>query len=591
VTLRQHLETQLEENLKLLKKLEDRLRFATDPKHQGQLKLEIDELKHQIRDCESELETYSEPEEYRVRPISYRPASKLDLGVFLETLKAFGMPLLILFSAIFSVYGCIQLFAQNNDGIITRISLSISIVLFLGICLYYARFWRPEQTDQGILSFDQSTVQNQQQKENQRKLTRRSAVAGLILIPLLSAAGFTHWQYLHSKTFLILVADFQSPDPQNKKVTTETIILNLRAALRNYPDVRVEALGEEIKVEQNQSVARKKGERQKAAIMIWGWYGKTASTVPFSTNFEVLKKPENLPDLGQAAHGHIRQVELLDPDKFLLQTDISKEMSYLSLFTLGFFRYIANDLDGAINSFNDALSHMESLNIVAVNKDNINKNMTYFYQGNCYYRKNDYKEAIENYDKAIQNSYQGLVSNDTDNSIKTRTHFNRGNSYRALEKHDLAIKDYTQALETKDNNIKIKSLLNRGSSYFALKTQNNEFLAIQDFEEAVKSRPNHDDAADAHYNLGTIYYISDFHKNYKLAISEYTETIFHRPNDVEAYYYQGLAYLSNGNEHQAIQSFEKVIQLTQNAQDGDLKKLHNDANQELQQLNPSTKSI
>ena len=69
----------------------------------------------------------------------------------------------------------------------------------------------------------------QTKKERYRKWIRKLARAGVILIPILSLSSVAVWFYLKSlpaKNIIVLVADFDGPDPKNYRVT-ESIIEQL----------------------------------------------------------------------------------------------------------------------------------------------------------------------------------------------------------------------------------------------------------------------------------------------------------------------------------------------------------------------------
>ncbi|NJP09731.1 MAG: hypothetical protein HC866_09780 [Leptolyngbyaceae cyanobacterium RU_5_1] len=256
------------------------------------------------------------------------------LGAFLQT---FSAPVLMVISVISSIHGFVKLFADKDAGLITIVSLAIGILLLFGVCLYYARFWKPEAQDKSTSAFapapSDQQVKAQAKKEKQRKTIRRSAIAGLVLIPILTIAGMVGWQHLQNlptKDIVILIADFEGPEPQNYRVT-ETIQENLENAIEEYSDVKVKALGKPITRQQGSKVAREEGEKEKAAIVIWGWYGKTKEVVSVSTNFELLKQPENFPELGQGVKGQVRTAAVAELESFQMQTQLSKEMAYLEL--------------------------------------------------------------------------------------------------------------------------------------------------------------------------------------------------------------------------------------------------------------------
>ena len=304
-------------------------------------------------------------------------------------------------SFISGVYGFVKLFADKDAGLLTLISLTVGILLLLGICLYYARLWQPEKQDRGRSAFAPASdeqVKAQAKKERQRKRVRRLAVAGLILIPILSFSGVARWFYVESlptKNILVLVAEFDRPEPKTYGVT-ETVIRQLRQATEKYPDVEIQALNKAITEQEGSKVARTEGKKRKATIIIWGWYRNPGEVVPLSVNFEVLRPLKDLPELGQTARGKIQQIAIAELKSFTLQTHLSSEMTYLSLFTLGMARRAAGDWAGAIARFNDALNQKTE------SSSSLNQSLVYFYRGVAYLFQGTFDHALADLDQAIK---------------------------------------------------------------------------------------------------------------------------------------------------------------------------------------------
>ena len=117
--------------------------------------------------------------------MSDRNGSNNSLRAFLNQMS---VPILAVISFISGVYGFVKLFADKDAGLITLISLTVAILLLLSVCLYYARFWQPERQDKGYSAFSplsKPQVNAQAKTERHRKRTRRFAITGLILIPIL----------------------------------------------------------------------------------------------------------------------------------------------------------------------------------------------------------------------------------------------------------------------------------------------------------------------------------------------------------------------------------------------------------------------
>jgi len=189
-------------------------------------------------------------------------------------------------------------------------------------------------------------VKKQASKEKRRRWVRRSAITGLVLIPLLSLTGFGYWQHLQSqpsKEILILVADFDGPGPQRYGVS-ELIRENLRSATQPYDDVKVKPLERVIKESEGKEVAKEEGQKRKAAIVIWGWYRQPKTDLLVNTYFQVLKPIKYLPELGKG-FGVYRRLPLDELERLNIKIPSANQMSYLTLFTLGMTHFVTKDND------------------------------------------------------------------------------------------------------------------------------------------------------------------------------------------------------------------------------------------------------
>jgi hypothetical protein len=160
------------------------------------------------------------------------------------------------------------------------------------------------------------------------------------------------------RTVTILVAEFDGLEPQNYRVT-DTLLNKIKEKTANYKDVQVVPLGKAITEREGKDVARQVGKEKKADIVIWGWYGKTKDKVPLSVHFELLTKPDALPELGAEAQGKLRSLSVGTLESFEMQVDLAEELIYLSLVTLGLSRYSAKDWDGTIDRLSAALKFGE----------------------------------------------------------------------------------------------------------------------------------------------------------------------------------------------------------------------------------------
>ena len=504
-------------------------------------------------------------------------------SILLQWLQRIAGGITALTGFVAGLVGFIQL-VQGNADLATALLLTVGIGLLWSACLYYFRFWQPEAKDQGLpapsafqpeeerrqYAIQVDKFQRQQaQWQKRRKAIRRSALVGLIVIPLLSLAGVLTWQQvqnLPTNEVVILVAAFDGPEPQNYWVT-ETIISNLRDETEAYDDVKIATLNQPITEQDGNDAARAAGEKQKATIVIWGWYGKTAETVPISVNFEVLDPPAYFPEIGDAARGQVQTFALAELDRFQLQTRLSAEMPYLKLFTLGMARYVAEDWDGAIQFFTDALDQVNA-SVTA-----LTQGIAYFYRGNSQYFQTQYEQAIADYSQALQidpkaafmytnrgiahaaqGNYEQAIA-DFNQAIQLDpedafAYIDRGIAYDELGKYEQAIADYSQAIQL--NPEAADAYYNRANAYF---DQGKYEQTIADYSQAIQLNP---DDADAYYNRGIAY---DELGKYEQAIADYSQAIRINPEAAFIYTNRGIAYSSQGNYEQAIADFNQAIQI------------------------------
>ena len=446
-----------------------------------------------------------------------------------------------IFGFISTVVGFVTL-AQGNAGLVTATLIIVGISLLWLACLYFARFWMPEAEDGkgnkrvGLVppAQDDKLVREQRRKRRRRTLVRRAALIGLILVPLLSLGGYGAWRHvqnLPNDDVVILVADFSGPDTQNNRVT-ETILRQLRDATEDYDDVEVVALSQAVSEQAGSDQARKLAEKKKADIMIWGWYGLTSDTVPISANFEVLETNEYLPDdLGDLASGAVQTFDVAELDSFSLQTRLSSNMSFLTLFTLGIADYANEDWTDAIALFEDALQQTDS------RADGLDLLPIHFYQGNAYFYEEGFDEAIEAYDKAL--------------AIKPSDHEalnNKGSALTNLRKLDKAIKAYDKALAIKPD--LHQALYNKG---IALGKLGKLDEAIEAFDKAIAIKPdNHQALHNKGTTLGKLGKLDE-------AIEVYDKTLAIKPDLYQALYNKGNALAELGKLDEAIVAFDKTL--------------------------------
>ena len=360
---------------------------------------------------------------------------------------------------------------------------------------------------------------------------RPLTLIGLLIIPLLVVCVVTYSLYWLPSQVIFLVANFDGPDPQKYRIT-ETIIARLRQALAPYEDVQVETLGRAITEVEGTTGARAEGEKRKATIVIWGWYGVTTEVVPVSVHFEVLRHREIFPELGATARGEVQTPVLAELESFALQTNLSAEMTYLTLFTVGIARFARADWDGAASRFSDVLS--QSTEHVSA----LDRSVVYYYRALAYSFKGNYKDALSDLDQAIKLAPKYI-----------QAYLFRGMLLYLNGDHDRAIADLDHAVRTSPDHL---TYTTRGLYfYFNIDYQH----AIADFDQSIKLKP---DFADAYYWRGLTYYAK---RDYDRAIADFDQSIKLKLAFANAYYWRGLTYYAKRDYDRAITDFDRLIEL------------------------------
>lgn len=151
---------------------------------------------------------------------------------------------------------------------------------------------------------------------------------------------------------VVLVANFKNLDDKESDVAVTEIILDqLREATRKYPDTEIKDLKEAISPQEGREVAIAKGREKKATIVLWGWYKQIRGNVNLTVHFDPV---QSIP-LDLRANQVARVFTTKEIESFTVQVQLSKEMTYLTLFTMGMARLLADDYDGAIERLSAAI--------------------------------------------------------------------------------------------------------------------------------------------------------------------------------------------------------------------------------------------
>jgi tetratricopeptide (TPR) repeat protein len=197
----------------------------------------------------------------------------------------------------------------------------------------------------------------------------------------------------------------------------------------------------------------------------------------------------------------------------------------------------------------------------------------FYKRGNAYSQKEDYDQAIQDYDRAIRlNPGQAIAfSNrgvayarkgnydwaiqDYDQAIRLNPKHadafsNRGAAYAHKGDYDRAIENYDQAIRLNPNHT--HAFYNRGNAY---RRKGNYDRAIQNYDQAIRLNPKH---AGAFSNRGVAY---GRKADYDRAIQNYDQAIRLNPNYINAFYNRGNAYRKKGDYERALPDYDQVIRL------------------------------
>ncbi len=423
-------------------------------------------------------------------------------------------------------------------------------------------------------------------------------LAFTIIITILTAGFWVHFQNVLSKQIIVLVANFDDNENNNLHITND-ILKQLKSATSKYPDVKIQALDQVINEQKGGSeVARFEGEKRKASIVLWGWYSATKPTADVNVYFEILKKQHDLV-LGDEKRDLQQDIAELETSKGKFQ--ISNPINSLILLTTGLIRYQAKDYDEAINRFSDAIAQLE--NNQPQQKDILAS--IYYWQGNVRRDQKNNEKAIADYTKAINlnpkfaNAYnnRGFTYSESGNKQKAIddfnkaieidpnystaynnrgfTYFNLGNKKKAVDDFNEAIRiDYKYASAYTNRGLAYSHLGNKGKAIDDLNKaievdpslanaynsrgniqydQGKIREALKDYNQAIRIDPKN---ISAHTNRGLFY---SSQRKFKEAIDDFTEALKINPKFFAAYYNRGLAYFDQNKFKEAIDNFTNAI--------------------------------
>ncbi|MDD3014118.1 MAG: tetratricopeptide repeat protein [Candidatus Gastranaerophilales bacterium] len=215
------------------------------------------------------------------------------------------------------------------------------------------------------------------------------------------------------------------------------------------------------------------------------------------------------------------------------------EDSMMSIYQQAIDKYNKQDYKGAIEDYQK---------IISTQKPNAD---VYLNLGSAYQADNNYEEAIDSYKKAL------AMDNNNSDAL-----YYLGSAYYTNKSYAKALEYYQKALIISPDDKNIITSINDTKSAIAeskLEKGLNEFnskkylLALQTFTDAIKINPNN---GYAYYYRALVY---DALKNYKMAINNYKVSI-EKSQDINAAYYSlGIDYDILKNRIEAKKAYEKFI--------------------------------
>ncbi len=364
---------------------------------------------------------------------------------------------------------------------------------------------------------------------------------------------------------VVLVANFDGPDPEKYRVT-EHLIAALRKATQPFPDVHVVALGDCITEQQGGALAREKAKQYEASLALWGWYGKTVENVNLRVHIEFVRRPPHFP-FDNRGKNLITSSDSLD--SFVVQQELSGELSYVVLVAVGLLKYGSKDYTGAIQSLSSALEQVSEQSTLMLSKAPV-----LFHRGNAHVRTEDWDEAIRDFTLTIESLPDEI-----------NAYLNRGNAFQKQGLLDNAVLDYDEVLKRQPEHL--PALLGKAS---ALDLQARFEEALITYEKILSLDPH---SAHAYNNRGNVYFkrgdidraIEDYTRAIKLdstvieprkqraqcymkrqryadAVKDYTTAIRIDPSDYKLYCMRGLARMSMQNWAIAAKDFRAALDIS-----------------------------
>lgn len=347
---------------------------------------------------------------------------------------------------------------------------------------------------------------------------------------------------------VVLVANFKNlDDKESDAAVTETILDQLREATREYPDTEIQALNETISPQEGRESAIAKGREKKATIVLWGWYKQIRGNMSLTVHFDPV---QSIP-LDLRAYQLNRVFTTAEIESFTVQVQLSKEMAYLTLLTMGMVRLLAGDYEGAIERLSHALERGDAPSQM------VQSSVLYLARGSAYLLKGyfnadspqSFKRAIADFTKSTQLDTQDIAG------------------YLLLGVACLQSHQLDKALEAANTTIALDPdklphafALYLAAAVSASKGENDKAKQYATREiEILESLPPSEEKFAL---LGDIYLIVNDPIRAASSLTEAAKLAACRLNKVVYAFQKGLIYAGTGNLGKAIEELDSCIKMS-----------------------------
>jgi tetratricopeptide (TPR) repeat protein len=344
---------------------------------------------------------------------------------------------------------------------------------------------------------------------------------------------------------IVLVADFKNLDDNKSDVAVSDYILaQLGEATRNYPDTEIKPLYETISSHQGREVAIEKGREKRATIVLWGWYKQLPGHISLTVHFDPV---QDIP-LDLRAYQLTRVFTTLEIESFTVQMQLSKEMTYLTLLTMGMVRLLAGDYDGAIERLSRALDRGNAPSQM------VNKSYLYIARGLAYQLKAYFRgDSFQSFERAVADFTQSTLLDSQD----IAGYLLLGLACLQSNQLDKALDAANKAIALKPDKYQHAFALYLAAAVSASKDENDKAKQYAAREIEVLELLPHSE--EKFMLLGDIYLIVNDPVRAVFSLTEAARLSICGQNKVIYAYQKGMIYAGSGNLNKAIEEFDASI--------------------------------